>query len=703
MASSSPRLTVLGGPLAGKELSIEDAVDNVLIGSDPSCRFCLPLPGISPIHARVWVDLQGVTIYDTNAPEGLYVNDDKVTGQAPLRNGDILWLGAPGSEGVVMIQCRIPPRAAAMATPVPAVTAAPEPDDDEDEYDEPTVALPAPVAEPSSATEVVPPEDVLAAEAVVPEPVRVEPEPLPVEPVPVEPEPDETVQVAPPVEATLVLPPGPTPPPAPLPVEPLEEDLDHTVVTHGGAEEETVAVAPPVPPPPPPAEVGTLVLGGELPPWTTTPVPPPVATTPAPVPPSMELPPVSPVFEEDIEEGVPATVVLPAEPPPPPPAPPRAAAPPPAPAAKPAPRPAAPARPAPVKATPAKPAPAPVAAPPAATPAPAAPRPPKAKSGGGAGLLIGLAAVLLLAVGGGGAAWYFLLGPGKAQPTPAPSAPPVTLAQATPLPATPEPAPTATPEIPVEETTVPVAPPTPAATPSPGAKPTPAATPSPGKPSPSPGAKPSAAPSAAPTPDAAALRAQQVATLVGQADQAAAEKRFDAALALYDQALQLEPANAQASRGKAQAQAALSAAAAASKRAFVSGRSVLVGAKTDKKLSGFESEDVAMAKAPDYSGRIEFEASPRSPRAGEPYTVRVFLLNDGKKDFKIAGMTASTNASGEKSGGPMAATTREIAPQQRALIQELTGVWKDGATSWSLDVSVQSAHGETVKNTLTWR
>ncbi len=340
---------------------------------------------------------------------------------------------------------------------------------------------------------------------------------------------------------------------------------------------------------------------------------------------------------------------------------------------------------------------------PVATPAPQAARPPKAKSGGGAGLLIGLAAVVLLAAGGG-AAWYFLLGPGAAQPTAAPSAPPVTLAQASPPASLATPEPTPTPEIPVEETTVAVAPPSPAVTlPSPGAKPTPAASPTPGKPSPSPSAKPSGKPSAAPTaaagPDPAALRAQQVATLVGQADQALGEKRYDAAVALYDQALQLEPGQAQATRGRATAQSA----AAAAKRAFVAGRSVLVGAKTDKKLSGFESEDVAMAKAPDYSGRIDFEASPKSPRAGEGYTVRVYLLNDGKKDFKIASMSATTNASGEKSGGPMAATTKEIRPQQRAQIQELTGVWKDGATSWALEVSVQSSHGETVRNTLTWR
>src|SRR5262245_30688121 len=105
--SKQANLTVLGGPMAGARLVLEEPVDNVLVGSDPSCRFCLPLPGVSPIHARIWIDANGVTVYDTNSPRGLYINDDRVVNQAPLRNGDILWLGTPGDNDVVMIQCRL--------------------------------------------------------------------------------------------------------------------------------------------------------------------------------------------------------------------------------------------------------------------------------------------------------------------------------------------------------------------------------------------------------------------------------------------------------------------------------------------------------------------------------------------------------------------------------------------------------------------
>src|SRR3954463_3663323 len=120
MADKLPSLNVLSGPLAGHKFVIEDAVDNILIGSDSSCGFVLDTPGVSPIHARLWVDLNGATVYDTNSPTGVYVNDDRVVKEAPVRNGDILWLGPPGAGGAVLIQCILPLARPAAAHPAEA-------------------------------------------------------------------------------------------------------------------------------------------------------------------------------------------------------------------------------------------------------------------------------------------------------------------------------------------------------------------------------------------------------------------------------------------------------------------------------------------------------------------------------------------------------------------------------------------------------
>jgi len=105
-SSSVATFTVRGGPLDRQRLEADEAVDEILIGSDVDCRLYLDLPGVSPIHARIWMDLDGVTVHDTHSPRGIYVNDTRVTGQAPLRDRDILWLGPPGDADSVMIECR---------------------------------------------------------------------------------------------------------------------------------------------------------------------------------------------------------------------------------------------------------------------------------------------------------------------------------------------------------------------------------------------------------------------------------------------------------------------------------------------------------------------------------------------------------------------------------------------------------------------
>ena len=78
-------------------------------------------------------------------------------------------------------------------------------------------------------------------------------------------------------------------------------------------------------------------------------------------------------------------------------------------------------------------------------------------------------------------------------------------------------------------------------------------------------------------------------------------------------------------------------------------------------------------------------------------------MNDGKKGIKIGGVTANTAVNGTGSGGPVAAGAKEVAPQQRALLGQITGSWKDGTTSWPADVLVTANKGDSLKNTLTWR
>ena len=634
-----PSLTILGGPMAGRQFVIEETVDNILVGSDPSCRFHLPLPGVSPIHCRLWVDAEGVTVYDANSPRGLYVNDDRVTGQSPIRNGDILWLGAPGDPDVVMIQCRVPKRPGSKAAPTP-------PSADELPVEE-TVALGtrSPVKDLPTASEgfeVVPetpsefevvPEEPQATE--VYEAVHDEPPPTAVFTPPAAPPPtddfevEQTAILASPDEAdyaaAIGAPPAPEPPPAP-PAPHVEEAA--------AFEDETAVMPPPAPAPPPPApeperEAPTRLVSKPAPPPEPKPAPKPRPSEPARVAPAQR-----PVYE------------------PVPPPTPRAAA-----------------------------------------------KPPQSSSATGVIIAIVVLGIAVLA-GAGFLAWQYLKPKGTpvAQatpppPSPPPGKPPVTAAPATAPPNTEPPPP------PVTEAPPPVTQP-PATQPPP--------TPAPGKPSPSPSAaaSPSGKPTAKPPvtttpagPTAEELKARQVADLLGQADAAAGAKNYDAAAGLYGQVLGLDPGNAKATEGKAAAQAAL----AAMKKTFVPGRTSVTGSKQAKgNVSGFDDADVS--KAPDYSGRIEFDASPRSVKPGDGYSIKVYLINDGKKAFKIGGLNVATNVNGSPAGtGSGSPPAKAVDPQARVLLQEASGTWGDNVSSWSLDVTVTDDHGDTFKSSLTWR
>lgn len=317
------------------------------------------------------------------------------------------------------------------------------------------------------------------------------------------------------------------------------------------------------------------------------------------------------------------------------------------------------------------------------------------------GLYIAIGVGALAVIGGG--AWGAIHYLGSSPKT---AATPVPVAQSTPIPppistlgAEPTPLPETT-LPPVAATPPPVAvatPPPVAATPVPAATPTPrpSATPSP---SPKKGA-PTPLPTTA-APSAESLRAAQVAGLLGQADAALAARQYDAAVGHLDEVLRLDPGNAKATAQRASAVAQRDAA----RKKFVPGRTVVKTEKASGGLAGFDSGDVALQRSPDFLGRIDFEMSPASGiRPGDSYTLKFFLINEGKKAIRVQGVTATTNVNGAPSGAPVTPRVREIAPQQRADLGEVTGSWQDGTTSWSAEVMVTANKGDSLKNTISWR
>jgi hypothetical protein len=194
----------------------------------------------------------------------------------------------------------------------------------------------------------------------------------------------------------------------------------------------------------------------------------------------------------------------------------------------------------------------------------------------------------------------------------------------------------------------------------------------------------------------------QVQSLLAQAETALGARQYDTAVTHLDDVLRLEPGNARATSLRADAVGRRDLA----RRRFATGRTVVQGQKSQQAggLTGFETDDADLRKAPDFLGRVDFEMSPATGiEAGDAWTLRVYVVNEGKKPIRVQGVVVGTTLNGAGSGGPVAPRVREVAPQQRSLVAESTGTWREGTTSWTTEVTVTSGRSESLRNTLTWR
>ena len=227
---------------------------------------------------------------------------------------------------------------------------------------------------------------------------------------------------------------------------------------------------------------------------------------------------------------------------------------------------------------------------------------------------------------------------------------------------------------------------------------------------------PSLPPVAPPTrvPATPAPRVAQLNTLLARADDALIARNYDAAIAAYDEALSLDAQNASARQGRSNAiqarMLANAAAAVPAGKGFVSGRTKATSAETKAASAGpegFETGgEVAVKSGTQVAllpGKVVFDVDPERVKPGDPYKIRIYLLNEGNAPIQVQGLSIATTINGKSVRGAVPALAKDVAPRQRALLRQVDGLWKEETSAWSMEATVQTTRGEVYSNQVTWQ
>lgn len=121
------KLKVQAGSNAGKEIPVP--MSRFLIGRSDECQLRPKSDAISRNHCVILVHEEDVTIRDLNSRNGTYVNDEKISGDHQLKNGDMLRVGKLEFEVLMKIDRK------QVAVPDADTGAGRKPDDASDEFD----------------------------------------------------------------------------------------------------------------------------------------------------------------------------------------------------------------------------------------------------------------------------------------------------------------------------------------------------------------------------------------------------------------------------------------------------------------------------------------------------------------------------------------------------------------------------------------
>jgi diguanylate cyclase (GGDEF)-like protein/PAS domain S-box-containing protein len=115
------------------------------------------------------------------------------------------------------------------------------------------------------------------------------------------------------------------------------------------------------------------------------------------------------------------------------------------------------------------------------------------------------------------------------------------------------------------------------------------------------------------------------------------------------------------------------------------------------------SRTVVLREDPAVNGTVDFEVRPAAVSPGQPYTVDVYVTNQGDKALRLAEVGTVQTSNGRRSGQTLPPRVAEVPPRVRLLVAQMTGAWAADQSEWRVAAFIVSSGGDTLRSEMSWR
>lgn len=198
--------------------------------------------------------------------------------------------------------------------------------------------------------------------------------------------------------------------------------------------------------------------------------------------------------------------------------------------------------------------------------------------------------------------------------------------------------------------------------------------------------------------------------LVRQGRHALDTGNYQAAIDLFQEAMQHNPANGDARAGldsAIEAQRQVQTPPRPERQLVESQTEFVSGPSESTELLGFEPQDDLEIKEtadPFFPAKVILELDPIDVRTGEPYALRVKVFNEGYRPIELESVELVTRFGDKTTGAgqPIAVRTPTVEPQSTAVLHEISGIWKESQNRAEIEATVNLTEGGKLLKKLSW-